>query len=88
MLKISILSLLSSNTMGLCFSDDILIDRQERYVAANYGNVSNSHNYTRKQVNGKLREQYHGRNTDNYIPRRQWDSMNTRVAPARTRYDF
>ena len=75
--------------MGICQSIDGL-DAQERYVSANMGNVGGGHSYTNSQIRSKLREQYYGNNekSDRYVTTRDWNRINTHVAPARSHYDY
>lgn len=58
------------------------IENQERYVRQNYNKVASSSNgkYNKYQIEGKLRQEYHGgnrygHNKDNYILEYDWNRM-------------
>jgi hypothetical protein len=73
--------------MGICGSNDFgnKVDKQEAYVrrelremggtSGPWRNVGGRNRYNPYQLRGKLRQEYHGKSTNDFIAKKNWDLM-------------
>lgn len=66
--------------MGNSASFQKRIDIQEKYVHDNFESIRqrlSKKDYTDSQIRGKLRQEYHGNTSNDYITQYRWKSVRT-----------